>query len=124
MASQRSRPGLIDAARRRDSSTALARSSVSVRSACIVSPRRPDSVALRFLLAARRAIPAVLGLASDEVVKEPVALVAQLLVDTDLRGVVAANRRLLRHDEELLERRPRRALVAADVAQDRVCLAG
>ena len=73
-------------------------------------------------LPAVRAVLAVLGLAADELAEEFVALVTQLLVDANLGGVIAVDRRLLGHHEKLFERRPRRPLVAADVAQDLVSL--
>ena len=81
-------------------------------------------IALDRLLPAVRAVLAVHGLAADELAEELVALVAQLLVDADLGRVVAVDRRLLRGHEERLERRLRRALVAADVCEDRVDLRG
>src|SRR5947209_7486883 len=75
-------------------------------------------------LAAVRTVFAVLGLAADELPEKLVALVPQLLVNTDVRGVVAADCRLLGHHEECLERRLRRALVAADALKNRVDLTG
>src|ERR1051325_9194257 len=73
-------------------------------------------------LPAMRAIFAVLGLAADELAEELVALVAQLLVDADLGGVIPVDRRLLGDHEKFFQRRPWRPLVAADVAQDLVSL--
>src|SRR6185295_8444292 len=72
-------PGLIDAASLRDSSVTASRSRVG--SAGMVTSLR--------LLPAMRAVLAVLGLATDELRQDLVALVAKLLVDPDLRGVVA-----------------------------------
>src|SRR6185503_7459459 len=65
----------------------------------------------------------VLGLTADELAEKHVALVVELVVNADLRCVVADDRRLLRHDEKRFERRLRIALVAADVREDRVELA-
>src|SRR5438093_9970777 len=98
MTSQRSLPGLTESASRFDSSSARVRLTLSVGSSCMM------------FLSAVRAVLAVLGLAPDELPEELVALVAQLLVNADVRGVVAANRRLLGHHEERLERRLRRRL--------------
>src|SRR5262249_38684203 len=116
MASQRALPGLIAAASCRDSASTLSSSSVSVRSVCMTS--RP------MFLTAMRAIFPVLGLTSDELAEELVALVSQLLVDADLGCVVPANRRLFRHHEELFDRRARLPFVAADLLQHRVDLRG
>src|SRR5687767_2165031 len=92
--SQRAVPGLMAAASRRDSSVTAARSRSRVRSAMS---------GLRFLPAVR-AILAVDGMAAHELGQDLVALVAQLLVDADLRAVVAVDGRLLGGDEELLHR--------------------
>src|SRR5712692_6127818 len=75
-------------------------------------------------LSAVRTVLAVFGLAADELAEELIAFVAQLFVNADARCVVAADGGLLGHDEEGLERRLRRALVAADALQDRVNLTG
>src|SRR6059036_2812784 len=77
MTSQRSLPGLIESASRFDSSSARVRLTLSVGSSCMV------------FLPADRAILAVFGLAADELPQELIALVAQLLVNADLRRVVA-----------------------------------
>src|SRR5262245_10656216 len=74
------------------------------------------------LLPTVRTILTVLRLAADELAQELVALVLQLLVNADLRRVVATERCILAHDEEFFERCFRRAFVAADVAEDRVQL--
>src|SRR5215510_8345574 len=97
MTSQRSLPGLIESASRFDSSSARVRLTLSVGSSCIV--------ALRMLLPAVRAVLAVFGLAADEFFQELIALVTELLVNTNLRGVVAADGCLLGHHEKRLERR-------------------
>src|SRR5262245_62522044 len=76
------------------------------------------------LLSAVRTILTVLRLAADELLEEHVALVMQLVVNADLRRVVPANRRLLRHHEERFERCLRRLLVAADGLQNGVDLRG
>ena len=61
-------------------------------------------------------LPAVLtvlavdGLAPDELFDEYIALVAQLLVNADVRRVVGVDGGLLGHHEERLERRLWRAL--------------
>src|SRR5687768_4909178 len=89
-------PGLTAAASRRDSSVTAARSRSRVGSAAILR--------LRFLPAVR-AILAVDGMASHELGEDLVPLVAQLLVDADLRRVVRVDRRLLGGDEEPLHRR-------------------
>src|SRR5437867_10725750 len=73
-------------------------------------------------LPAVRAVLAVLGLTADELPEELIALVAQLFVNADARRVVAANRRLLGHDEERVERRLRLRLVATDGLKDGVDL--
>src|SRR6185312_1009351 len=73
-------------------------------------------------LPAMRTVLAVHGLAADELPDERIALVAQLLVNADLRRVVAIDRRPLGHHEERLERRLGRALVAADALENRVDL--
>src|SRR5438445_3720527 len=79
---------------------------------------------LEMFLSAVRAVFPIFGLAADELAEELIALVAQLLVNADVRRVIAANRRLLDHHEESLERRLRRALVAADALEDRIDLTG
>src|SRR5439155_20153585 len=71
-----------------------------------------------------RAVLTILGLTADEFAEELVALVAQLLMNANLGSVVALNRRLLGHDKEHFQRRLRRALVAADILEDRVQLRG
>src|SRR5262245_51801456 len=71
-----------------------------------------------------RTVLAVLGLAADELPEELIALVAQLLVDADARGVVAANGRPLGHHEKRFERGLRIFLVAADGLEDRIDLTG
>src|SRR5262249_40743375 len=106
MTSQRSLPGLIESARRFDSSSARVRLTLRVGSPCMV------------FLSAMRAVLAILGLAADEFLEELIALVPQLVVNADLRRVVAANRRLLGHHEKRLERRLGIRLVAADRLQD------
>src|SRR6266481_3372131 len=75
-------------------------------------------------LPAVRTVLTVLGLTPDELAEELVALVAQILMNADLGRVVAADRRLLRHHEEGLERRLRRLLVAADGLENCVDLTG
>src|SRR5882724_3858764 len=76
------------------------------------------------LLPAVRTVLTVFGLAADELFEELIALVAQLLVDADVRRVVAADRRLLGHHEEGLERHSRRTFVATDALKDLVDMAG
>ena len=111
-------PGLMDAARRCDSAVTAERSSSSVGSRGIRPPASARSADT----------PCRPGSGSPGTRAGPVALVAQLLVDPDLRGVVAADRRVLRLDEELLERRRldarRRPLVAAHVGEQRLRLSG
>src|SRR3954466_6876716 len=97
--SQGPESGLIDAASLRDSSVMAARSRSSVGSAA--------TSGLRFL-AAVRAVLAVHGQASDEFHEVLVALVLQLLLDADLRRVVAVDGGLFGLREELLELRTRR----------------
>ena len=75
-------------------------------------------------LSASRTILSVLGFAADEVFEKDVPLVMQLVVNADLRCVVPANRRLLRQQEELLERSLRRIIVAAEGLQNGVDLRG
>src|SRR5690606_19382270 len=75
-------------------------------------------------LPAVRALLAVLGLAADKLGEELVALVAQLLMDPDLRRVVAADGRVLDGAEELLGRRLRVALVPAQVGEQFLDLRG
>src|SRR5712691_335103 len=106
--SQRAEPGLMVEASRRDSSRLAERSMSRVGSAGMSGLR---------LLPAPGAVLAVHGLAADELEQDLVALVAQLLVDTDLGRVVAVDGGLLRGDEEGLQGRPLPRLVraAADV---------
>src|SRR5262245_51644111 len=96
MTSQVCVPGLTAAACRRDSSVIAVRSRSSVLSAATSGLR---------LLPAVGAIPALHGPAAHELQQDPVALVAQLLLDADLGGVVAVDGRLLGVGEELLEQR-------------------
>src|SRR5437870_4659460 len=108
MMSQVPEPGLMVEASRFDSSRLAERSMSRVGSAGISGLRR---------LPAPGAILAVHGLAADELEQDLVALVAQLLVDADLRRVVAVDGGLLGRHEERLQRRPlpRRRGRAADV---------
>src|SRR5262245_32326184 len=96
MTSQVPDPGLMVEARRRDSARLSDRSMSSVGSAGISGLRR---------LPAPGAILAVHGLASDELEQDLVALVAELLVHSDLGGVVAVDGGLLGGHEEGLQRR-------------------
>src|SRR5262245_59102889 len=106
-------PGVIDAASLRGSCVIGSRFSASVESGCM-SP----------LLPAMRAILAVFGRAADEVLQELIALVAQLAMDADFRRVIAADGRLLGHDEKLLQRRGRFELVLTDGGENRIELPG
>src|SRR5688572_10323954 len=74
------------------------------------------------LLSAMRTIFTVFGRAADELLQKLIALIAQLAMDADLRRVVAANGRLLGHDEEVFERCHRIELVLADAREHRVDL--
>src|SRR5262249_22655311 len=106
--SQLPEPGLMVSASRFDSARLSERSMSSVGSVGISGLRR---------LPAPRAILAIHRLAALELEQDLVALVAQLLVDADLGGVVAVDRGLLRRDEEGLQRRllARRLRRTADV---------
>src|SRR5687767_13406425 len=112
IASQGPEPGVMDAARRRDSSRIAARSRSSVGSAGMSGLRLPPAV---------RAILAVDGQAADERGQDLVALVPEILVDADLRRVVAVDRGLLGVEEERLEGSPLRRMLT-DVAEERVDL--
>ena len=81
----------------------------------------PNSLSL---LPAVGTILAVLRCAANEFLQELISLVAKLAMDADLRRVVAANRCLLGHDEEVFERRPWIELALADVGEDGVDLSG
>src|SRR5215510_871474 len=108
----------MDAASFRESSRTAARSRSSVGSAAILGLR---------LLPAVRAILAVHGEAAHELLEDRVALVAQLLVDADLRGVVAVDGGLLDGREERLERRGRRRVgrpFPAQIGEERLDLGG
>src|ERR1051325_5544431 len=111
--SQGPESGLMEAASFRDSSVMAARSRSRVGSAA--------TSGLGFL-AAVRTVLAVHGQASLEGHEVLVALVLQLLLDADLRGVVAVDGGLLGLGEELLEQGPRRAAGDADVAEQRLHL--
>src|SRR5205814_2398217 len=76
-----------------------------------------------FLSTVRTVLP-VLGLTADKLAQELVALVAQFLMDANLGGEVALNRGLLGHGKEQFQRRLRRTLVAADIAEDGIELPG
>src|SRR5690349_4914797 len=106
--SQGPESGLMDAASRRDSSVMAASSRSSVGSVATSGLR---------LLAAVRAVLAVHGQAALELHEVLVALVLQLLLDPDLRRVVAVDGRLLGLGEELLELRARRPEWEANVAE-------
>src|SRR6185295_1767704 len=107
------------AARWRDSSVTAARSRSSVGSAAMSGLR---------LLPAVRAILAVHGQAPHELLQDRVALVVQLLVDADLRRVVAVDGGVLRVGEERLDGRGRggaaRGPRLAEVGQEGVHLRG
>src|SRR5262245_48350288 len=94
IASQGPEDGVMDAASLRDSSVMAGRSRSSVRSAAISGLP---------LLAAVRAVLPALRLAAHELGQDRGALVAELLLEADLRGVVAVDRRVLRDREEGLE---------------------
>src|SRR5688572_33279550 len=110
IASQGPESGLMDAARRRESSRTAARSRARVGSAGMSGLRLPPAV---------RAILAVLGQAADEFGQQLVALVPKVLVDADLRRVVTVDRGLLGVGEERLERWPP-PRVPGHVAEQRV----
>src|SRR5262249_4107735 len=128
MMSQRSEFGLIESASRFDSSRARVRLTSRAGSGCIMCPYLsikpwcpccpwcPSSLTtwslcvlctLCGLLAAVLTILPVFGFAPHELAQELVPLVAQLLVNPDLRCVITLDGRLLRHREESLQRRVR-----------------
>src|SRR5436309_14397347 len=116
----------MDSERRLDSSSVRVRLRSSVVSACMVGGPERRALMRRCpmplwmnLLAAVRTVFAVFGLAADKLAQELIALVAQLLMDANLRRVVAVDRGVLGHHEELLERSVRGTLIAADIAENR-----
>src|SRR5439155_23480292 len=117
----------MDSERRLDSSSVLVRLRSSVVSACMVgSPETAgadEALPLWMnLLAAVRTVFAVFGLAADNLAQELIALVAQLLMEANLRRVVLVNRRVRGHHEELLERSVWGTLITADIAENRIGL--
>src|SRR5262249_32957325 len=86
--------------------------------------RRPSSSLARSSLVAERLRNVLWMLAPDKLGQELVALVLELLVNTDRARVVAENRALLRVPEELLRDRRRCELVLRGLGQERCLLLG